>query len=104
MCKSGGSKRSPASTPSSRAVSSPPLATSSVGEPQKLVSYFGLNPPVRQSGLGLAQYGRISKHGRSRPRHAGRGRLGRRRRPDPSGLSSCASATSHQVVAVALAR
>lgn len=23
-------------------------------EPQKLVSYFGLNPRVRQSGLGLA--------------------------------------------------
>ncbi len=35
--------------------------------PQKLVSYFGLNPRVRQSGLGLAQYGRISKIGR---RHA----------------------------------
>lgn len=35
------------------------------GEPQKLVSYFGLNPRVRQSGLGIAQYGRISKHGRS---------------------------------------
>jgi transposase len=35
------------------------------GEPQKLVSYFGLNPRVRQSGLGLAQHGRISKHGRS---------------------------------------
>jgi transposase len=29
--------------------------------PQKLVSYFGLNPRVRQSGLGLAQHGRISK-------------------------------------------
>ena len=31
--------------------------------PQKLVSYFGLNPRVRQSGLGLAQHGRISKIG-----------------------------------------
>jgi len=29
--------------------------------PQKLVSYVGLNPRVRQSGLGLAQHGRISK-------------------------------------------
>jgi transposase len=38
------------------------------GEPQKLVSYFGLNPRVRQSGLGLAQHGRISKHGRSHAR------------------------------------
>jgi transposase len=36
--------------------------------PQKLVSYFGLNPRVRQSGLGLAQYGRISKAGRSHAR------------------------------------
>src|SRR4051794_5387624 len=30
-------------------------------DPQKLVSYVGLNPRVRQSGLGLAQHGRISK-------------------------------------------
>jgi transposase len=34
-------------------------------EPQKLVSYFGLNPRVRQSGLGAAHHGRISKVGRS---------------------------------------
>lgn len=33
--------------------------------PQKLVSYFGLNPRVRQSGLGAAHHGRISKAGRS---------------------------------------
>jgi transposase len=37
-------------------------------EPEKLVSYFGLNPRVRQSGLGLAQHGRISKHGRTHAR------------------------------------
>ncbi len=36
--------------------------------PQKLVSYLGLNPRVRQSGLGLAQYGRISKQGRAHAR------------------------------------
>lgn len=36
--------------------------------PQKLVSYVGLNPRVHQSGLGLAQYGRISKRGRSHAR------------------------------------
>src|SRR4051794_1495028 len=36
--------------------------------PQKLVSYFGLNPRVRQSGLGLAQHGRISKGGRAHAR------------------------------------
>ncbi len=34
-------------------------------EPQRLVSYFGLNSRVRQSGLGLAQYSRISRYGRS---------------------------------------
>src|SRR5215467_4998064 len=36
--------------------------------PQKLVSYLGLNPRVRQSGLGLAQHVRISKVGRSHAR------------------------------------
>ena len=36
--------------------------------PQKLVSYVGLNPRVRQSGLGLAQHGRTSKRGRSHTR------------------------------------
>jgi transposase len=36
--------------------------------PQQLVSYFGLNPRVRQSGLGLARHGRISKIGRSHAR------------------------------------
>jgi transposase len=36
--------------------------------PGKLVSYFGLNPRVRQSGLGAAHYGRISKVGRSHAR------------------------------------
>ena len=36
--------------------------------PQKLVSYFGLNPRVRQSGLDAAHHGRISKIGRSHAR------------------------------------
>ncbi len=36
--------------------------------PQKLVSYFGLNPRIRQSGLGAAHHGRISKVGRSHAR------------------------------------
>ena len=36
--------------------------------PQKLVSYFGLNPRVRQSVLGAAHHGRISKIGRSHAR------------------------------------
>src|SRR5262249_16065368 len=37
-------------------------------DPERLVSYVGLNPRVRQSGLGLAQHGRISKRGRSHAR------------------------------------
>ena len=47
--------------------------------PQKLVSDFGLNPRVRQSGLGAAHHGRISK-GRPQPRQgdAGRGSMGGR--------------------------
>lgn len=36
--------------------------------PQKLVSYFGLNPRVRQSGLAPARHGHISKVGRSHAR------------------------------------
>lgn len=36
--------------------------------PQKLVSYFKLNPRVRQSGPGAAHHGRISKIGRSHAR------------------------------------
>ena len=36
--------------------------------PQKLVSYFGLNPRVRQSGVHPAYHGRISKIGRSHAR------------------------------------
>jgi transposase len=35
---------------------------------EKLVSYFGLNPSVRQSGSGLAHHGRITKQGRSQAR------------------------------------
>jgi hypothetical protein len=37
-------------------------------EPQKLVSYLGLNPSVRQSGPGLAYHGRITKQGRGHAR------------------------------------
>ena len=36
--------------------------------PQKLVSYFGLNPRVRQSGLQPAHHGRITKQGRAHAR------------------------------------
>jgi transposase len=36
--------------------------------PEKLVSYFGLNPSVRQSGLTPAHHGHITKRGRSHAR------------------------------------
>jgi len=36
--------------------------------PEKLVSYFGLDPRVRQSGEGYARHGRISKIGRAHAR------------------------------------
>src|SRR5262245_49827912 len=36
--------------------------------PQKLVSYFGLNPRGRQSGLGVAHHGTIRTLGRSHAR------------------------------------
>src|SRR6516225_6771928 len=36
--------------------------------PEKLVSYFGLNPSVRQSGPGPAYHGRITKQGRGHAR------------------------------------
>ena len=47
-----------------------PRSATCAGSPgsEKLVSYVGLNPRVRQSGLGLAQHGRISKQGRSHAR------------------------------------
>ena len=36
--------------------------------PEKLVSYLGLNPSVRQSGNGPAHHGRITKQGRAHTR------------------------------------
>jgi transposase len=36
--------------------------------PERLVSYRGLNPSVRQSGSGPAHHGRISKHDRAHAR------------------------------------
>lgn len=61
--------------------------------PQKLVSYFGLNPRVRQSGLGVAHHGRISKIGRSHARAMLVKADGQRqKRPDHCTPSSYASA------------
>ena len=61
-------------------------------QPQKLVSYLGLNPSVRQSGPGPAYHGRITKQGRG---HA-RGMLveaawAAARAPGPLRASSCES-------------
>jgi transposase len=38
------------------------------GDPRKLVSYLGLDPKVRQSGIAPAHHGRISKQGASQVR------------------------------------
>jgi transposase len=40
------------------------------GNPRKLVGYLGLDPRVRQSGVGPATHGHISKQGSVRARHA----------------------------------
>jgi transposase len=74
--------------------------------PQKLVSYVGLNPRVRQSGLGLAQHSRISKRGAfSCPGHAGRGRMGRSQGTDPlrAFFLRIRARRGHQIAAVAVA-
>ena len=57
--------------------------------PQKLVSYLGLNPSVRQSGPGPAYHGRITKQGRGHARGMLVEAAGRRRgRLVPCGRSS----------------
>jgi transposase len=38
------------------------------GDPRKLVGYLGLDPKVRQSGVGAARHGRISKQGAAQVR------------------------------------
>src|SRR2546427_663947 len=56
--------------------------------PQKLVSYFGLNPRVRQSGLLPAQHGLTRTTSRRSARESGRSgskRSGRTRRWSPTG-------------------
>jgi transposase len=64
--------------------------------PQKLVSYLGLDPRVRQSGNQPAMTGlRITKVGRSHARDAGRSSLGRGSHPRPAArlLRACPRAT-----------
>jgi hypothetical protein len=70
-------------------------------EPQKLVSYLGLNPSVRQSEPGPAYHGPITKQGpRPCAQHAGRGGLGcSPSTGSPSGPSSFGS----ELVAVSTA-
>lgn len=77
------------------------------GSAQKLVSYFGLNPRVRQSGLGAAHHGRISKVGRSHKRAMlVKAAWAAAKAPGP--LHACfiriRARRGHQIAAVALAR
>jgi transposase len=60
--------------------------------PQKLVSYLGLNPSVRQSGPGPAHHGRITKQGRGMPAACSWRQPGRpHEHPGRYEPSSCAS-------------
>ncbi len=60
---------------------------------QKLVSYLGLNPSVRQSGPGPAYHGRITQQGRGHARACSSRQPGRQReRRVPCVRSSCKSA------------
>ena len=75
--------------------------------PQKLVSYFGLNPRVRQSGLGVAHHGRISKVGRSHARAMlVEGAWASAKAPGPlhAFFVRIRAKRGHQVAAVAVAR
>lgn len=75
--------------------------------PQKLVSYFGLNPRVRQSGLGVAHHGRISKAGRSHARAMlVEAAWAAAKAPGPlhSFFVRIRAKRGHQIAAVALAR
>ncbi|MGE3159731.1 MAG: IS110 family transposase [Xanthobacteraceae bacterium] len=75
--------------------------------PQKLVSYFGLNPRVRQSGLGAAHHGRISKIGRSHARAMSvEGAWAAAKAPGPlhAFFVRIRAKRGHQVAAVAVAR
>jgi transposase len=71
--------------------------------PGKLVSYFGLNPRVRQSGLSAAYHGRISKVGRS---HARAMLVEAAWAPGPlhAFFVRVRAKRGHQIAAVALAR
>lgn len=63
------------------------------GSPEKLASYLGLNPRVRQSGGQPAAHGRITKQGRAHAAGCSSRRRGRhRRRPGRCGRSMSVSA------------
>jgi transposase len=75
--------------------------------PGKLVSYFGLNPRVRQSGLGPAHHGRISKVGRSHARAMlveAAWTAAKARGPLHAFFVRIRARRGHQVAAVAVAR
>lgn len=73
--------------------------------PQKLVSYFGLNPRVRQSSLGPAHHGRISKAGRSHARAMlVEAAWAAAKAPGPLRAFRIRARRGHQIAAVAVAR
>ncbi len=75
--------------------------------PQKLVSYVGLNPRVRQSGTGVAYHGRISKIGRSHARAMlveAAWAAAKARGPLHAFFVRIRARRGHQVAAVAVAR
>lgn len=74
--------------------------------PQKLVSYFGLNPRVRRSGLGAAHDGRISKILRSMRAPCWSSAWAVAKAPGPlHAFFVCIGARrGHQIAAVAVAR
>lgn len=75
--------------------------------PQKLVSYFSLNPRVRQSGLGPAHHGRISKAGLSHARAMlVEAALAAAKAPGPlrAFFIRIRARRGHQIAAVAVAR
>ena len=75
--------------------------------PGKLVSYFGLNPRVRRSGLGAAHHGRISKVGRSHARAMlveAAGAAAKTPGPLHAFFVRIRAKRGHQIAAVAVAR
>jgi transposase len=72
--------------------------------PGKLVSNFSLNPRVRQSGLGAAHHGRISKAGRGAMLVEAAWTAAKAAGPPHAFFPRIRARRGHQIAAVALAR